>query len=233
MQILKSQSLKLRPSLGCTLLQERGKMIKLAGLSDSEVEVISRQIADAFYDYEYNKEDQGLIKFIPNRESMYTYIGGIIRAAYRSGILYTTSEKREGFLVLSGEGVGTVGFVDGMKMISAEKRALGGFKKMKEFISACFSNGHSIETRMKKAKKKFIKIEVLVVRKEFQRKGFMKKMLKYVYDMADKKGISVILDTDDKDKSERYRHLGMELDRVRNCGENFHMYDLVREPEIA
>ena len=48
-----------------------------------------------------------------------------------------------------------------------------------------------------------------------------------------KKGISVILDTDDKDKSERYRHLGMELDRVRNCGENFHMYDLVREPEIA
>lgn len=208
-------------------------MIKLTGLSDSEVDVIAKQIADAFYDYKYNKKDQGLIKFIPNRESMYAYIGGIIRAAYRSGILYTTSEKREGFLVLSGEGVGTVGFVDGMKMISAEKRALGGFKKMKEFISACFSNGHSIETRMKKAKKKFIKIEVLVVRKEFQRKGFMKKMLKYVYDMADKKGISVILDTDDKDKSERYRHLGMNLDRVRKCGENFHMYDLVREPEIA
>ncbi|SFU46024.1 GNAT family N-acetyltransferase [Butyrivibrio sp. M55] len=208
-------------------------MTKLTGLSDSEVEVISRQIADAFYDYKYNKEDQGLIKFIPNRESMYTYIGGIIKAAYRSGILYTTSEKREGFLVLSGEGVGTVGFIDGMKMIFAEKRALGGFKKMKEFISACFSNGHSIETRMKKAKKKFIKIEVLVVRKEFQKQGFMKKMLRYVYDMADKKGVFVILDTDDKDKSDRYRHLGMNLDRVRNCGENFHMYDLVREPEIA
>lgn len=208
-------------------------MIKLTDITDEEIDTITKEIADAFYDYEYNKEDQGLIKFIPNRESMYTYIGGIIRAAYRSGILYTTSEKREGFLVLSGEGVGTVGFVDGMKMISAEKRALGGFKKMKEFISACFSNGHSIETRMKKAKKKFIKIEVLVVRREFQKQGFMKKMLRYVYDMADKKGISVILDTDDKDKSERYRYLGMELDRVRNCGENFHMYDLIRKPEIA
>ena len=163
-------------------------MIKLTDITDEEIDTITKEIADAFYDYEYNKEDQGLIKFIPNRDSMYTYIGGIIRAAYRSGILYTTSEKREGFLVLSGEGVGTVGFVDGMKMIFAEKRALG---------------------------------------------GFMKKMLKYVYDMADKKGISVILDTDDKDKSERYRYLGMELDRVRNCGENFHMYDFVREPEIA
>ncbi len=36
-------------------------MIKLTGLSDSEVDVIAKQIADAFYDYEYNKEDQGLI----------------------------------------------------------------------------------------------------------------------------------------------------------------------------
>ncbi|WP_026514107.1 hypothetical protein [Butyrivibrio sp. LB2008] len=76
-------------------------MIKLTGLSDSEVDVIAKQIADAFYDYEYNKEDQGLIKFIPNRDSMYTYIGGIIRAAYRSGILYTTSEKTSICTILS------------------------------------------------------------------------------------------------------------------------------------
>ena len=38
-------------------------------------------------------------------------------------------------------------------------------------------------------------------------------------------------DTDDKNKCERYMHLGMKLDRVRNCGERFHMYDLIREPE--
>jgi len=32
-----------------------------------------------------------------------------------------------------------------------------------------------------------------------------------------------------KDKAARYEHLGMKLDRVRNCGEKFHMYDLIRE----
>ena len=56
--------------------------------------------------------------------------------------------------------------------------------------------------------------------------------LKYLRKMVmneDKKGISVILDTDDKDKAARYEHLGMKLDRVRNCGEKFHMYDLIRE----
>lgn len=208
-------------------------MIKLSGLSEEEIDAIGKEIADAFYDYTYSESDEGLIKYIGSRDSMYTYIGAIIRAAYKSGMLYTTSEKREGFLVLSGEGLNSIGFVDGMKMIFAEKKALGGFKKMKEFISACFAEGGSIETRMKKAKRKFLRIEVLVVRKEFQKQGFMKMMMEYAYQLADKQGVAVILDTDDKDKSSRYEYLGMKLDRVRNCGERFHMYDLIREPEVA
>ena len=57
----------------------------------------------------------------------------------------------------------------------------------------------------------------------------MRKMLEDVYEIAEKKGIPVILDTDDKDKAARYEHLGMKLDRVRNCGERFHMYDLIKE----
>lgn len=33
----------------------------------------------------------------------------------------------------------------------------------------------------------------------------------------------------DKDKCLRYEHLGMKIDRIRNCGEKFHMYDMIRE----
>lgn len=140
-------------------------MIKLALLSDEQVTEISRRIADAFFDYEYNKEDIGLIKFISTRDDMFTYMNAIVRAAYQSGVLYATSEQQEGYLMLSGEGAGgSIGFVDGMRMI-----------------------------------------------------------------MADKKHVSVILDTDDKDKAARYEHLGMKLDRVRSCAERFHMYDLIRE----
>ncbi|WP_022762467.1 GNAT family N-acetyltransferase [Butyrivibrio sp. AD3002] len=208
-------------------------MIEMRGLSETDIKTISGQIADAFYDYSYNESDEGLIKYIGTRENMYIYIGAIVKAAYKSGMLYTTSENREGFLVLSGEGVNSIGFSDGMKMIIAEKKALGGFKKMKHFISACFSEGGSIETRMKKSKRKFLRIEVLVVRKEYQKQGFMKQMMDYAYELADKQGVPVILDTDDKDKSDRYEHLGMKLDRIRNCGEKFHMYDLIREPKVA
>ena len=85
---------------------------------------------------------------------------------------------------------------------------------------------------MKKAKRKFIRIEMLVVRPEYQKQGFMKRMLDSVYRFADRKGVTVILDTDDMDKSLRYEHLGMSLDRIRNCGERFHMYDLIRENPV-
>ena len=204
-------------------------MYKLEGLNETDISDISKQIADAFFDYKYNKDDLGLIKYISSREAMFTYIEAIVRASYKSGLLYTTSEKKEGYLILAGEGMGEIGFIDGMRMIFAEKKALGGFGKMKEFISACFSDGSTIEMRMRKNKRKFVRIEVLVVRPEYQKQGFMREMMNYVYEIADKNNLPVILDTDDKDKSLRYEHLGMKLDRMRNCGDKFHMYDLIRE----
>ena len=204
-------------------------MLKLTGLTNEQVHEISCRIADAFYDYQYNENDLGLIKYIKSRQNMHTYIEAIVKASYNSGLLYATSEKEEGYLILSGEGVGSIGFIDGMKMIAAEKKALGGFRNMKAFISACFADGNTIETRMRKAKRKFIRIEVLVVRPEYQKLGFMRQIMEYVYALASEKGLPVILDTDDKDKSLRYQHLGMKLDRVRNCGEKFHMYDLIKE----
>lgn len=42
-------------------------MKKLIGLSKEEVKDISMQIADAFYDYKYNEEDLGLVKYIKSR----------------------------------------------------------------------------------------------------------------------------------------------------------------------
>ena len=204
-------------------------MKKLIGLSKEEVKDISMQIADAFYDYKYNEEDLGLVKYIKSRDDMFTYMNAITQAAYNSGLLYTTSDDHEGYLMLSGDGAGSVRFFDGIKMIMAEKKALGGFSNMKAFIKACFAEGNTIETRMRKAKRKFIRIEMLVVRPEFQGQGHMRNILEDVYKLAEKRGVPVILDTDDKDKAARYVHLGMKLDRVRSCGERFHMYDLIRE----
>ena len=214
--------------------EDEAAMIKLKGLTREQVREISRQVAEAFYDYGYSEADIGLIKYIPSREAMFIYIDAIVQAAYRGGVLYATSERREGVLMLSGEGAGgRIGFVDGMKMIAAEKKALGGFGNMKAFINACFSDGGTIETRMRREKRKFLRVEMLAVQKEYQGQGHMRRMMEYAYSIADDRGVPVILDTDDRDKAARYQHLGMKLDRVRDCGERFHMYDLIREPKEA
>ncbi|MCR4704199.1 MAG: GNAT family N-acetyltransferase [Saccharofermentans sp.] len=205
-------------------------MIQLKNLNDNDINVISRHIADAFWEYEYSNGELGLKKFIVTHNDMFTYINAIAKAAYNSRLLYATSDKHEGYLFMAGESVGSIGFIDGMKMISAEKKALGGWKKMKKFVSDSFSDGGSIEIRMRKAKRKFIRIEVLVVRKEYQKQGFMKQMMNYVYDLADNQKLPVILDTDDENKSARYQHLGMTLERIRDCGDGYHTYDLIREP---
>ena len=63
-------------------------MKKLIGLSKEEVKEISKQIADAFYDYKYNEEDLGLVKYIKSRDDMFTYMNAITQAAYNSGLLY-------------------------------------------------------------------------------------------------------------------------------------------------
>lgn len=204
-------------------------MQKLDKLSKKEIEIISTHIANAFIDYKYSINDKGLLKYIPNRDDMFTYINAIVQASYNSGLLYTTSKNREGYLILSGEGVGRISFCDGIKMILAEKKALGGWRNMKSFIYACFSDGSTIEYRMRKAKRKFVKIEVLAVRSEFQGQGYMRKMMSFVYALAKEKNVPVILDTDDMDKNLKYQHFEMRLDRMRNCGDDFHMYDLIYE----
>ena len=70
---------------------------------------------------------------------------------------------------------------------------------------------------------------MLTVRPEYQRQGYMRKMLEYTYRLAESRGVPVILDTDDRDKASRYEHLGMKLDRIRTCDDEFHMHNLIRE----
>lgn len=203
-------------------------MIRLQGLTEAELKAISRQITDAYFDYEYNPEDRGLFIFLTDREKMFTYMDGIVQAGYRSGILYATSENREGFLMYTGRKGPSVRFSEGIRMIFAMKKALGGWRNLIRFMKTFFCDGGTLETRMRKAKRDYLKIEMLVVRSEYQKKGHMRRMMNYVIEEAEKLGVPVILETDDRDKCARYVSCGMETDRVRKCGERLYIYDLIR-----
>lgn len=204
-------------------------MIKLNGLLDDELELISRQVADAFYDYPYPAESRGLRAFLPERDQMLTYINGIIRAGYRGGLLYATSEKREGYLMMTSSKGDTIRFPDGIRMILAMKTALGGWKKQIEFTRAFLRNGGTFELRMRKGKRDYVKVDLLAVQAEYQKQGFMKRMLEFAFNQARERGVPVILETDDQDKCERYMHYGMKVDRIRDVVAGVRVYDLIWE----
>lgn len=72
------------------------RVIKLQGLSREQVQQISAQIAEAFYDYKYNEDDTGLIKYIPTGEAMFIYIDAIFQAAYKPAYFIQHQNIRKG-----------------------------------------------------------------------------------------------------------------------------------------
>lgn len=84
----------------------------------------------------------------------------------------------------------------------------------------------ALEQRLKKQKQPYVKVEMLIVTKEYQGQGYMRKLMTYAFKMAEKKNCPCILDTDAKGKCDRYIHLGMELEQTRTAA-GAKIYDLI------
>ena len=72
-----------------------------------------------------------------------------------------------------------------------------------------------------------------LVREKYQGQGYMRKVMDIAFAEGDRLGVPVILETDAKSKCDKYVHLGMELDGVRDIGEIGKLYDLIKYPEPA
>lgn len=104
-------------------------------------------------------------------------------------------------------------------MLREIKDALGGWKQAEAFFKAATGGGETLEARMKKAKRPYVKVEMLLVTKEHQGQGWMRLLMEFAYEKGREKRAAVILDTDAKGKCDRYVHLGMKLDNVRETAE--------------
>lgn len=82
------------------------KGIKVKNLSEERIKTIGYEIGDSYFDHQYGigpegKKEYGLAKLIPTREVMREYMVAIVRAGYESGCLYSTSEKGEGYIIVT------------------------------------------------------------------------------------------------------------------------------------
>lgn len=188
----------------------------------------AEDIGHAFGYYDYGQET-GMGVFYSSKEAVANYIAGYVRMAFEGQMLYATSERGEGYIAYTLPGQ-KMNLKAGMAILKALFRNMS-LKEMIRMGKALSKGGRSLQDRMKKEKKKFIFVGMVCVREQYQGQGYMRKVLDMAFSEGNRLHVPVILETDAKSKCDKYMHLGMELECVRDMGAYGKMYDLIKYPD--
>lgn len=203
--------------------------LQVKDLSNEQIDKICRAIGDSFFDHDYGDKEKGLAKYIADREMMFRYMRAIFAAGVKSGTVYATSNQGEGYIMLSGTKWEKTKIGPALVMLKDIIKALGGFQNAVQFFREIKAGGLPIDDKLKKEKKDFLKVEMLVVLKEYQGQGYMRKLLEFAFEKADTYGVPCVLDTDAKNKLDKYCHLGMRHVATRKLAGDCYLYDLMKE----
>ena len=184
-------------------------------------------IGHAFGYYDYGQET-GLVSAFSSRDAAAAYIRGYVRGVWRCGLLYTTSERVEGYISFKRPGDKL-----GLKAVKPLFHDVLGSMNLKELfglIKWMGRGGPGLKARMDKKKQPYVYVGMVCVREPYQGQGYMRKVMELAFAEGDRLGLPVILDTDAQSKCDKYLHLGMELAGTRTLGNGGMLYDLIRYP---
>ena len=190
-------------------------------------ESIAHDIGHAFGYYDYGDE-HGLADAFQNRDAVAEYIGGYVRMTFAGGMLYTTSERGEGYIAykLPGQKLGL------KAMLPLAKAFFGcmDFGSVVRFVKIMSKGGSGLDKKLDKEKTPYIFVGMVCVREQFQGQGYMRKVMDIAFSEGNRLKVPVILETDAKSKCDKYVHLGMELAGERRFGDYGVLYDLIKYP---
>ena len=191
-------------------------------------ESIAHDIGHAFGYYDYGDE-HGLADAFQNRDAVAEYIGGYVRMTFAGGMLYTTSERGEGYIAykLPGQKLGL------KAMLPLAKAFFGcmDFGSVVRFVKIMSKGGSGLDKKLDKEKTPYIFVGMVCVSEQFQGQGYMRKVMDIAFSEGNRLKVPVILETDAKSKCDKYVHLGMELAGERRFGDYGVLYDLIKYPD--
>lgn len=191
-------------------------------------ESIAHDIGHAFGYYDYGDE-HGLADAFQNRDAVAEYIGGYVRMTFAGGMLYTTSERGEGYIAykLPGQKLGL------KAMLPLAKAFFGcmDFGSVVRFVKIMSKGGSGLDKKLDKERTPYIFVGMVCVREQFQGQGYMRKVMDIAFSEGNRLKVPVILETDAKSKCDKYVHLGMELAGERRFGDYGVLYDLIKYPD--
>lgn len=185
------------------------------------------EIGHAFGYYDYGKE-VGMGAFYRSKDAVATYIAGYVQMAFEGDMLYATSKRGEGYIAYKLPGQ-KLKFRAGVQLIKALFHSMS-LKELIHMGNAISRGGTSLQDRMKKEKRPYIFVGMVCVPEPFQGQGYMRKVLNLAFAEGSRLQLPVLLETDARSKCDKYIHLGMQLEGIRDLGEYGKLYDLVWYP---
>ena len=170
---------------------------------------VAEQIGHAFGYYDYG-EEVGMGAFYRSKDAVATYIAGYVRMAFEGGMLYATSERGEGYIAYKVPGQ-KLKLRAGMQLVKALFHSMS-LKELIRMGQAVSKGGTSLQD-------------------QYQGQGYMRKVMELAYAEGNRLQVPVLLETDAKSKCDKYMHLGMQLDGIRDLGKYGKLYDLVKYPD--
>ena len=186
------------------------------------------EIVKAFSEYKYEDNEENLYYLCKDKKGIENYMKGFALAGIKSGWLYTISEKEEGYIMIS-EPTSRISIIGLLNLLVGSIKGMG-INGSIRFINDMKASGESLESQLRKENKPFIQIEMLVVKREYQNKGYMRKLIQIAFDKSDELGIPCIVSTDGILKMKKYEHLGFQHYQDRKFKENVYEHDLIRYP---
>ena len=145
-------------------------MKRVRHLSEGTIDKVAAQIGESFWDYPYAEGEGGLRTFFPSKQAMCDYMRSFVVAGLESGTLYST-DGGEGYILLTSSDGEHPGLMSLLRMSHSMKEALGGWRALAGFLKAANGGGTPLETVMKRQKKPYVKVEMLIVTKDHQGQG--------------------------------------------------------------
>ena len=181
-------------------------------------------IAEAFSDYEFDDQEKGLYYLCKSRQGRIDFVKGYVRLGIQSGWIRSYGDRNQSYMCIrthrSGSSItGWIAFIQG---IIKGMGIAGAIRFSKDYFRA----GKPIEKKFEKSG--YVQIKMLAVKKEYQGQGYMRKMVRSAFDLADELKVPCIVSTDAKSKADRYKHLGFELYQIRKLSDHSVEYDMVR-----
>ena len=197
-------------------------MIKLTNLSETEL----REIGLAYANYIYPADDKGMFPF-DDKEMLTRYIVGFARSCMQAGMLYTTSEKHEGYIAITTPDTR----YPFQSVVTFVREVIGslGFKRYIWFVKYIAKGGDNLEAIMRKQKRKYVVVQLLAIPEKYQHQGHMRQLMEFALQKAKSYNLPLVIETDEQLKCDKYCHLGVKLVNKRNFGDHRYGYGMICE----